>query len=999
MIKLPKLFENILGNSPTLHAAVTQSFDLFEPWLTQSGMPFFPGFTDHSPRHISDVLNTSASLISDASHELLTAEDVAALCIAALLHDCGMHLTQDCFRALIGNSTTPIISGFNDQSWSQLWKEYLAEARRFGQDKLIAIFGDVEPIRVDEINIGNLSERDFLLIGEFVRRHHARLAHEIAIAGVPAGTANKLELTGFSNDLRDIAGVIARSHGMPIRSTFSYLEERYSLVPEQRRVKGPFLMAVLRISDYIQVQSERALRSLLSVKELRSPISRQEWRNHFAVNNVSQWHDDPESFFVDAAPTDAKTYLRLVGLFADIQRELDESWATIGEVYGRRGALAKLGLTMRRIRSNLDEAGKFAKTVSYFPIKAGFDSSGPDLLKLLVGPLYDYKHEVGIRELVQNAVDACRERSDFTSGSGSTDASVDTTADVTVTIEENDDGTGWITVTDRGVGMTLDTVIKYYLIAGASFRDSDLWKQQHLDELGQSRVMRGGRFGVGALAAFLLGDEIQVKTRHFSKSDSDGIEFRARIDDPTIELRRCMAPAGTTIKIWVSNPKIIDSLRPIFREAKDTGADIPVFDEWRKVDWFIQPFPLVEYRWNGYSHRLGLGGSRIRYQAKYLPIADTYVPIAGAECVGWNRLPDATPYKDIFWKYVPPVKDSIGNSSWYVQPADEVSVNGIRVQPIPRYGSAGHVRLPKKAIGFGVNYEIKRPSLAIFDPAGLCPINLQRSAVAFDRMGIDNALAKEVLKCHVKGIINLGQSSGNLKSFYSAFADFKSFNGVDYEGLISPVFATRDGFGISVLDALQNLALDTVYLCYLPDGEAPSVAISSILEDGEAIFFRHTPTGRQNDLAWFRGAVLENSLDTGYSRDAGFPPIRNSCAVSLMPRAKWEYASQRGKVNRTIIQSLQVLLQDNDYVKLVSGNNHLATTIETRCREFLKLFGGAAEVVGWSVSADQPSSEAVPLLYEVWLAVTGGASLVKYDINRSEGSPNPRRAKKSASKN
>jgi hypothetical protein len=749
MIKIPEIFEQVLSKSPELSAAIKQSVRLFEPWLEQSGMPFFPGFTDHSPRHINDVLNAASSLISDESRDLLTAEDVAVLCLSALLHDCGMHLTQDGFRALIEDTSPPVVKGFGDQPWSQLWKEFIAEARRFGQDKLVAIFGDTEPIYVDEIDYENLSEREFLLIGEFVRRHHARLAHEIAVKGVPSRNEVKLKLTGFSKDLLDIAGLVARSHGMSIRNTFDYIDEKYSLLPEQCGVKGPFLMAVLRIADYIQVRSERALKSLLSVKELRSPISRQEWRNHFAVRNISQSHSDPESFFIDATPVDVKTYLKLTALFKDIQRELDECWATIGEVYGRMGRLNALGLTMRRIRSNLDSTEKFSRTVSYIPVKAGFDTSGPDLLKLLVGPLYDYQYGVGIRELIQNAVDACRELEDISDVGLLSECSDKQNSDVLVSIQENKDGTGWIIVTDRGVGMTLETITKYFLIAGASFRNSDLWKRQHMDDDGKSRVLRGGRFGVGALAAFLLGDEIEVKTRHFMRADDEGIEFKARIDEPNIELRRCHAPAGTSIKIWVSDPQVLDELRPrrLHQDDEQPAVEIEL-DSWEEVDWFTQSFPRVECRWDGYDRSLQSDFPRQRVLAKFLSENSSTTPQVGSTIPTWERLPNAEPYKDIYWKYEPAVKRSNGNSTWWVQPNDEVTVNGIRVQEISSYHHPGAslLRIADDNFGVGPMYQMRRPSLAIFDPAGICPINLQRSAVAFDRMGMDLILAKDILK-------------------------------------------------------------------------------------------------------------------------------------------------------------------------------------------------------------------------------------------------------------
>jgi molecular chaperone HtpG len=64
-------------------------------------------------------------------------------------------------------------------------------------------------------------------------------------------------------------------------------------------------------------------------------------------------------------------------------------------------------------------------------------------------------------------------------------------------------------------------------------------------------VLRTGRFGVGALAAFLLGDEIEVTTRHALSPAEEGINFSARLDDETISLHRVNAPIGTRIKIRI----------------------------------------------------------------------------------------------------------------------------------------------------------------------------------------------------------------------------------------------------------------------------------------------------------------------------------------------------------------------------------------------------------------------------------------------------------------
>ncbi|MGB9107713.1 MAG: hypothetical protein WCC39_03405, partial [Telluria sp.] len=213
MIKIPELFVSKLEQKPSLASDVRKSFDSFEPWLRDSGMPFFPGFTDHSPQHVNDVLTTAASLIGDDSHDLLSAEDVSVLCMAVLLHDCGMHLTQDSFRALVCNFEGPLIPSFDELSWGQLWKDFLSEARRFGQEKLIAVFGDSQPIDVRNFDINNLSERDCLLVGEFVRRHHTRLAHEIAIKGISIAGSDPICLSFNDREICDLAGLVARSHG------------------------------------------------------------------------------------------------------------------------------------------------------------------------------------------------------------------------------------------------------------------------------------------------------------------------------------------------------------------------------------------------------------------------------------------------------------------------------------------------------------------------------------------------------------------------------------------------------------------------------------------------------------------------------------------------------------------------------------------------------------------------------------------------------------------
>ena len=73
-----------------------------------------------------------------------------------------------------------------------------------------------------------------------------------------------------------------------------------------------------------------------------------------------------------------------------------------------------------------------------------------------------------------------------------------------------DDETWFLRVTDKGIGMTCETIQNYFLRAGASFRQSADWAKEFLDEHGQPRVLRAGRFGIGIFAVFLLGPKFRL---------------------------------------------------------------------------------------------------------------------------------------------------------------------------------------------------------------------------------------------------------------------------------------------------------------------------------------------------------------------------------------------------------------------------------------------------------------------------------------------------------
>jgi hypothetical protein len=265
---------------------------------------------------------------------------------------------------------------------------------------------------------------------------------------------------------------------------------------------------------------------------------------------------DPEAISVRAEPKTVQEYLRFEAWINGLQSELDTSWAILGEVYGRftQEALDKLQIRVRRLRSNVEDKIALQRRVNFVPERIHFSVSEPELLKLLMEPLYGDNPLYGLRELTQNAADSIIELSHLKRGPGGEHRETATEANIEIELIEAPD---WcFIISDCGTGMTLPTIKNYFLKAGASFRNSELWKQNFLDEQGKSLIARTGRFGVGVLSAYLIGEKIEVYSRHFSDTSGLGYRFEAKIDEDEIEVTRTTGPIGTRIKIWSTEKKI-----------------------------------------------------------------------------------------------------------------------------------------------------------------------------------------------------------------------------------------------------------------------------------------------------------------------------------------------------------------------------------------------------------------------------------------------------------
>ncbi|WP_413709667.1 ATP-binding protein [Rhizobium sp. Rhizsp82] len=575
---LPEELRIKFRSDNVMAAKAIVAINRFSEWFQHSNAPFFRNYTNHSEKHSLDVFSSSIEFMHEDAFDIISAYDLSVLICACFCHDAGMHLTETQFIQLISEENTVLFTNLDSKSWSEEWSDFIHEARRFNEDTLVAIFGDNKPVPEIPDCEFDFTDRHRLLIGEFIRRKHPRLAHDIA-NGLDTKLGLPSLLEGFDERMRDIIGLIARSHGEDLRYRFSYLENEYNL-RDYNGIHVVYLMGLIRLADYAQIQASRAPILKAAIHRIRSPVSQREWRVHQSIINITRTHDDPEAIFVDSRPTCVSDFLRVKSWLVDLQLELDKTWATLGELYGRQSltGLDRLQLSIRRIRSKIIEG--FA-TEQFVPESIAFRVAETEMLSLLLAPLYGDHPGYGVRELLQNARDAVLEAQ-------AADAPhlVAEQAHVSVVLEKQEGGAK-VSVIDNGAGMTVDILKNYFLNAGVSYRSSKVWQSDNLDNHGKSRVARSGRFGVGALAAFLIGRVIKLTTRHWKSNR--GITFEAALHDKEINVSYVDCAVGTLIEIDCDK-KTEESLKSYFRDANNYYE----FDESVKVTFQIKGYGTAD---------------------------------------------------------------------------------------------------------------------------------------------------------------------------------------------------------------------------------------------------------------------------------------------------------------------------------------------------------------------------------------------------------------------
>jgi hypothetical protein len=434
-----------------------------------------PGFTDHSIRHMDALWSIAERILTNEEIQALSPAEAFLLASGFYLHDIGMAYaaTEEGRQRL--EASPEYLAVLKSTTSTQIDPSLRAQA-----------------------------------LAAAIRAKHAAVAIELATSAIPGTTQFLIEPINIRDQFGLTCGRIAASHHWSVDRLDTELgnQDRVPLAGGRSADLG-FVAAALRLIDYAHINRERAAALTRSLRPNVGEESSKHW-------DAQQDIDGPERTGDELVYRSAKELQNVDAwwLYYEMLRGLDNEIRQVRSFLQKRAVSSgRLSLIGVRGAGSPDQAAKFIETSGFLPLEIGVRASSiTRLVKLLAGEsLYGRNFMAPVRELVQNAVDAVLLKKAVAKSPAET-AVAGLPISVSLIKEK---GALVLSVRDWGIGMS-QRIITDHLLTIAS----DYWEVQYFSDFpgGAKSFTPTGRFGIGFLSVFMLGEEIWVSTERSGDS-------------------------------------------------------------------------------------------------------------------------------------------------------------------------------------------------------------------------------------------------------------------------------------------------------------------------------------------------------------------------------------------------------------------------------------------------------------------------------------------------
>lgn len=422
----------------------------------------FTTYTVHGIKHSINVMEYMYSLISDI-HKLSELE-VVLLIYSALFHDIGMIINE---KEIIDIKEEIINLG--GRKYSKVLEKY--------KDDKIALQECIRPVH-----------------GERAKKHIQEMDEKLFL--IPNST---------TVSFRDEIGLICMSHNEDFewieKNLMSYLKKGHYDVNLQ------YISILLRISDYLDIDEQRAPLYLYRYLQPQE-YSELEWKQHFVIENydkiISNKKTGLKEIIFEGKSQEPSVHRKLLKYFESLNGEIKNA-IRLSETFEDEKYLL---LLKSNIINKIQTQG-----FSFSDLKLSLNYNA--VTNLLMGENIYGDKKYGLRELIQNSIDACKTMLE-TSFQMEEFRYTPYQPNISIVLDKD---RKQVMIIDNGSGMSINILKNYFLNVGVSYYTSDEYLLQG------RKYSPIGHYGIGFLACFMLSDKVEVKTRHYKEQKMNRISF------------------------------------------------------------------------------------------------------------------------------------------------------------------------------------------------------------------------------------------------------------------------------------------------------------------------------------------------------------------------------------------------------------------------------------------------------------------------------------------
>lgn len=434
---------------------------------------------------------------------------------------------------------------------------------------MVVTENEIDKIKIDDISI---SDRKYSLVLEKYKNENLAIQECIrpihglrSFKHIASMDDKYFILPGSTNtSFKEEVQLICQSHN----ESFEWIKTQLSQLDKKGdyQINTQYLSLLLRLSDLLDIDETR---TPLYMYNIINPMGygELEWQQHFVVENKNK------------IIMNSETKLKQIEFYGksnkpEIHRKLLKYFDYINdELKNAIGLSESFHESKYNLLLKLNVENKIqTKGFNFSDFKLNLDYNA--VTSLLMGEHIYGDKKYGLRELIQNSIDACMLMNEV---SKNTSQFTYIGYKPFINIILNKDKKT-VSIEDNGIGMSLNILQKYFLNVGISYYSSDEYKFKGYN------YNPIGNYGIGFLACFMLSDSVTVNTKKYSEVKLNEINLEKNSEYICLTYRDDPKSQGTEIILDY------DHFFNIFKENSD---DVKKFIEQNFIYCQI-PIQIIE---------------------------------------------------------------------------------------------------------------------------------------------------------------------------------------------------------------------------------------------------------------------------------------------------------------------------------------------------------------------------------------------------------------------